>query len=347
MLCGAMLMSFGWETVVSDEETVDIQRGFVVSNTEMTDSEAERTGADTAAAVCPSPRTCGCLTGKGSTGRLWRDPGGLARSSRAEGTRGTNVARRRKASGERDLREVPMYTLAEAAHHLGLPRATLRSWVHGRKYTARGEQAFSPGIIMPPDHPADDRLSFTNLVEAHVLRALRFEHDVPMKLVRRALEYAEREFRIERLLISDQLCAAPGEMFLKEYGRLLSLTVSGQLAIERVLESFLRRLARDIHGVPIRLYPFVGTEVCDDRRVVTIDPRISYGRPSLAGKGISTAILAERVNGGEEIDDLAVYYWTLKTSGKPSSTRVSALHDPTFFIDADLSDGLGDGHPVT
>lgn len=201
-----------------------------------------------------------------------------------------------------------MYTLAEAAHHLGFPRATLRSWVHGRKYIAGGKPCFSPGIIVPPDHPADDRLSFTNLVEAHVLRALRFEHDVPMKLVRRALEYAEREFRVERLLISDQLCAAPGEMFLKEYGRLLSLTVSGQLAIERVLESFLRRLSRDIDGVPIRLYPFVAAEVCDDRRVVSIDPRVAYGRPSVAGKGISTAILAERVNGGEEIDDLAVYY---------------------------------------
>lgn len=202
---------------------------------------------------------------------------------------------------------MPMYSIAEAAHHLGLPRATLRAWVHGRRYTAGGESCFSPGVIQLPD-PSDDRLSFTNLVEAHVLRALRFEHDVPMRLVRRALSYAEKECRVQRLLISDQLRAAPGEMFLKEYGKLLSLTVSGQLAMERILESFLRRLARDVDGVPVRLYPFVAPEVCDDRRVVTIDPRVAYGRPSIASKGISTAILAERVNAGEHIEDLAAYY---------------------------------------
>lgn len=206
-----------------------------------------------------------------------------------------------------DLREVPMYTLAEAAHHLGLPRATLRSWTHGRKYRAHGETRFSPGVIKPPD-PSDDRLSFTNLVEAHVLRALRVEHEVSMPLVRKALLYAEEELRVPRILISDQLRAAAGEMFLKEYGRLLSLTAAGQLAMEEMLARCLQRLSRDIDGVPFRLYPFVAFYAYDDRRVVTIDPRIAYGRPSIARRGISTAILAERVNAEEDIADLAVYY---------------------------------------
>src|SRR5262245_5331026 len=91
---------------------------------------------------------------------------------------------------KRDLREVPMYTVAEAAHHLGLPRATLRSWVFGRHYRAGGESRLSPGIIHRPDS-SDERLSFSNLVEAHVLRALRVEHEVPMPQVRKALIYAE------------------------------------------------------------------------------------------------------------------------------------------------------------
>jgi uncharacterized protein (DUF433 family) len=199
-----------------------------------------------------------------------------------------------------------MYTLAEAAHHLGMPRATLRSWVYGRNYRAGGESRFSPGVIRRPD-PSDERLSFTNLVEAHVLRALRVEHEVPMPLVRKALLYAESELGIPRILISDELRAAPGEMFLKEYSRLLSLTVSGQLAMERMLDQFLKRLSRDVDGVPIRLYPFIAPEV-DDRRVVSIDPRIAYGRPSIPGKGISTAVLAERATAGEEIEDLATYY---------------------------------------
>jgi uncharacterized protein (DUF433 family) len=212
----------------------------------------------------------------------------------------------RRASWKMDLREIPMYTVAEAAHHLGMPRATLRSWVFGRNYRAGGEGRFSPGVIRRPN-PSDERLSFTNLVEAHVLRALRVEHEVPMPLVRKALLYAENELGIPRILISDELRAAPGEMFLKEYSRLLSLTVSGQLAMEKMLDQFLKRLSRDVDGIPIRLYPFIAPEV-DDRRVVSIDPRIAYGRPSIPSKGISTAVLAERANAGEEIEDLATYY---------------------------------------
>jgi uncharacterized protein (DUF433 family) len=200
-----------------------------------------------------------------------------------------------------------MYSLSEAAHYLHLPPATLRAWVEGRYFTSGGERHFSPGVIVRPD-PNDPRLSFTNLVEAHVLRALRTEHGVPMQHVRRALDYAESRCGFQRLLISDQLRAAPGEMFLKEYGRLLSLSRSGQLAMEKILERFLRRLSRDLQGIPVRLYPFVAPDLPDDRRVITIDPRLAYGRPAIASKGISTAILTERVNAGESVEELARCY---------------------------------------
>lgn len=128
-----------------------------------------------------------------------------------------------------------------------------------------------------------------------------------MQEVRRALEDAQTVHGIERLLIDQRLMAAPGEMFIREYGRLMSLTKLNQLALEEILQRFLRRLVWDVEGLPVRLYPFVAPGT-DDRRVITIDPRLSYGRPSLASKGISTAILAERVNAGESTEELADYY---------------------------------------
>lgn len=214
---------------------------------------------------------------------------------------------RREIYGGKDPREIPLYTVAEAAHHLHLPPATLRTWVDGRTYKAGGEVRRSPRLIERPD-PGDTRLSFNNLVEAHVLRALRVEHGMPMGHVRRALDYAQRELGIDRLLIREELRAAPGELFLKEYGRLLSLSRSGQFAMERILDVFLRRLTRDVDGRPLRLYPFVAFQSFEDRRVVIIDPRVAYGRPSIARKGISTAILAERLNAGESIQELATAY---------------------------------------
>lgn len=201
-----------------------------------------------------------------------------------------------------DLRDIPMYLLPEVARYLHLPSSTLRDWVDGRH-----GRSPAPAVINRPSGK-DARLSFNNLVEAHVLRALRYEHKVSMQAVRRALEDAQAEFGIERLLIDQGLHAAPGEMFLREYGRLMSLTKLNQLAMEEILHRFLRRLVRDAEGLPVRLYPFVAPGFADDRRVITIDPRLSYGRPSLASKGISTAILAERVNAGESMEELADYY---------------------------------------
>lgn len=204
-------------------------------------------------------------------------------------------------------REIPLYGLSDAARYLHLPAATLRSWVEGRTYNAGGQPRFSEGLITRPD-ANDPRLSFTNLVEAHVLRALRTRHQVSMQDVRRAREYAEREFGITHLFISDELRAAPGEVFLKEYGKLVSLSSAGQYAMGKVLERYLQRVVRDLELLPVRLYPFVGSEEEDSKQIIAIDPRLSYGRPSLASRGISTAILAERVNGGEKPEDLASYY---------------------------------------
>ena len=208
----------------------------------------------------------------------------------------------RPLSPASDLRDMPMYYPSEVARYLHLPPSTLRDWVDGRS-----GKSPAPAVIVRPD-PRDTRLSFNNLVEAHVLRALRLEHKISMQAVRQALEDAQAEHGIERLLIDKRLTAAPGEMFIREYGRLMSLTKLNQLALEEILQIFLRRLVWDVEGLPVRLYPFVAPGVPDDRRIITIDPRLSYGRPSLASKGISTAILAERVNAGEKIEELADYY---------------------------------------
>ena len=74
------------------------------------------------------------------------------------------------ANKKPDLREMPAYGINEAAHYLGIPKATLRSWVLGRPYlTATGRRFFKPIIDLPDREQR--LLSFVNLVEAHVLDA--------------------------------------------------------------------------------------------------------------------------------------------------------------------------------
>ena len=203
--------------------------------------------------------------------------------------------------------EQPAYTLAEAARYLKLPVATLRSWVVGRSYpTAAGSERFQPLIHPPRKKPPE--LSFSNLIEAHVLRALRTDHGVSVKDLRRALKYAEDRLGVERLLLRRELCTEGGSLFLERYGQLISLSASGQLAMRKVFEQHLERVVWDVPPFPVRLYPFLSSEGLRPDRPIAIDPQIAFGRPIVVRRAVSTHAIAERIDAGETVVDLAADY---------------------------------------
>jgi hypothetical protein len=101
--------------------------------------------------------------------------------------------------GDRDPREIPMYSVRDAARYLRIPPGTIRSWVVGRKYTtATGPKAFHPLIAVVDQKPS--LLSFTNLIAVHVLRAIRKDHQIQLDKVRTALDYLEEQFQISHPL---------------------------------------------------------------------------------------------------------------------------------------------------
>lgn len=206
-----------------------------------------------------------------------------------------------------DVRESAAYTIAEAARYLRLPAATLRSWVLGRDYpTAEGSARFPPLIVPASREPP--LLSFWNLVEAHVLRSLRTDHGVPVRALRSALEYAERRLGIDRLLLRPELRTSAREVFLDRYGELIELSASGQLAMRRMLAEHLERVEWDTARFPVRLYPFLSAATPAEVRTIAIDPRIAFGRPVVLRKGISTSAIAERIDAGETVEDVAADY---------------------------------------
>ncbi len=206
-----------------------------------------------------------------------------------------------------DPREFPIYGVSEAAGYLHIPPATLRSWTVGRTYRTReGPAEFDPLIELPD--PAQARLSFSNLVEAHVLRAVRTRHEVSIRSVRKALSYAEEQLGLERLLLSEELLAGAGDLFLERYGQLINLSKSGQLALRKLLERHLERVDRGEEGLPARLYPFLPGDVAASSRLIVIDPRVSYGRPTIVQRGVSTEAIVRRIDAGEAVPDLADDY---------------------------------------
>lgn len=205
-----------------------------------------------------------------------------------------------------DVRHQPAYTVAEAARYLKLPQATLRTWVLGRDYpVAEGQGRFR--ALIKPARGKPPLLSFYNLIEAHVLRALRTEHGVSIKALRDSITYAQRTLRIDRLLLSEDLRTHGGRVLLDHYGHLIELSASGQIAIRKALEDHLARVEWDQWKFPVRLYPYP-TAAMDGRRPIAIDAQVAFGRPVLVAPGVSTHAIAERLDAGESVADLAADY---------------------------------------
>jgi len=206
-----------------------------------------------------------------------------------------------------DPRELPAYGIAEAAHYLRIPKATLRSWVVGRFYpTEVGRKFFRPLITLPDKRKPF--LSFTNLVEAHVLDAVRREHEIPLNKVRTALDYLRRQFPSKHPLADQRFQTDGLDLFVDKYRQLINVSRAGQLAMRNLLEAHLRRIDRDEAGFAVRLFPFTRKRQLEEPRVVVIDPYVSFGRPVLVGTGIPTAVIAERYKAGESVDQLGNDY---------------------------------------
>jgi len=201
-----------------------------------------------------------------------------------------------------DPREVPSYDMAEAAHYLRMPQSTLRAWF-------RGQGTFQP-VLAAAGSERPVQLSFFNLVEAHVLNALRRDHEISLQRVRFALDTLHGMFPESRHPLIDERFETDGvDLFLRRYSELVNLSRPNQAFMKDVLNEHLRRIVWASDNFPSEFYPFSSPNFADaSRRSIAINPRISFGRRVISGTGIPTRIIFERYAAGESIQDLADDY---------------------------------------
>ena len=208
-----------------------------------------------------------------------------------------------RRAGHVDPREQPAYSVAEVAHYLIVPEATIRYW-------SKGQGDYGP-LISVPDH-IPTLLSFINLTELHILSAIRRKHVVSMPKVRTAIGYLAKIARSEsdrqHPLISRTLETDGLDLFIEHYGQLINISRDGQTAMRELISTALQRIERDPTGFPIRLYPFTRNAMEGTPETIVIDPMISAGRPVIAGTGLATLIIAERYKAGESISELVRDY---------------------------------------
>jgi hypothetical protein len=159
-------------------------------------------------------------------------------------------------------REIATYDFPEAAQYLHLPKSTVRAWVCG-------QDGFEP--LITSASARSPMLSFTNLVEIHKLAAIRRVHRIKMPNVRIALETLGKS-RGPHPLISHGLLTDGVDLFVRDLGELVNLSMPNQQTMAEIISAYLKRIEWE-DNEPAVLFPFSSADMLDGRKSVMIDPR--------------------------------------------------------------------------
>lgn len=208
--------------------------------------------------------------------------------------------------GGSDPADLPMFTRLDASRATSVPTSTIGVWVHGMPYTtSKGLRRRYDPVVTLPD-VGDSRLSFNNLLEVNVLRALREVHEVQLKSVRIAMQNARKERGIDRLLLHPNLRASGGDLFLDYYFQLVDLSHSKQEAMRTILEHSLKRV--EIDHEQLRAFFPLPRLMSREERPILVSPYISFGNAVITSRGVSTYAVRSRLDAGEKREDIIADY---------------------------------------
>lgn len=196
--------------------------------------------------------------------------------------------------------ELPLYGLSEAALYLRVPIKTLEYWAFGRG-------AIKPLIKVAGIHPR--AFSFMNLLECHMLAAMRSIYDLKVGKIRRAIANLSHANGFKHPLVERPLYTNRVDVLLKELDGVINISRPGkfgQYEIPEIVKVHLERIEYDKHT--FKFYPFVRERRADEPKLIVIDPAVGFGKPVIAGTGISTAVIASRFNARDSVPDLAKEY---------------------------------------
>lgn len=197
--------------------------------------------------------------------------------------------------------EREMYTEALAARLLGVPQSTLHYWLEGG--TRRGK-SYKPVLRQEPQ--GRRVVTWAEFVEAGWLSEYR-NRNVPMTELRRFIDELRDKFGVpypladrrplvsgRRLVYDAQSAAQLGAEFC------LVSVVNDQMLLTPPGEAFTQRVEWD-GDVAVAYRPDP-----NPRSSVRIEPDVRFGKPAV--KGISTEVIWEQDDAGEDVDTIAAIY---------------------------------------
>lgn len=137
---------------------------------------------------------------------------------------------------------------------------------------------------------------------------MRRVHQLSLQSIRKALKELSRLRQTDHPLLDETFATDGVSLCIHEEGQIINLNKRLQTEIREFVALYLQRIERDHSGRAARLYPFIVRDQPNEPRHVSISPVVSFGRPVLAGTGISTAVIAGRFAARDTIAELAEEY---------------------------------------
>jgi hypothetical protein len=198
----------------------------------------------------------------------------------------------------------PRYTIPEAASFIDRPTSTVRRWAIGNVRKQNGvTRRDDPLIHADGSIHGSIPLSFLNLLELRFLAAYRKQ--VPLQSIRRALDFAAYELRVERPLLTTEFKVNGKSLFLRfavEGGDpyLVNASERGQIAWPEALDEFIASVDYDEreHSA-YRWWPLGRHEP------VIVDTLFNGGIPSTALSGVRTNAIAVHRGEGLDVPEIA------------------------------------------
>ncbi|MGH9248917.1 MAG: MerR family transcriptional regulator [Acidimicrobiales bacterium] len=193
--------------------------------------------------------------------------------------------------------DVPLYTTAEAAAHLGLARSTLRYWIaeHGLVHT------------VTPETPRSASLPFIAIAEAQFIRGLR-NAGLTFDAVAVGIRSLRRHLGLEYIVHRDKLAHDGREVLVNladggaepEWIQVRD----GQGGIPGIIEQGLRTIEEwAVDGYPqrVKLPTYGGADVI-------VDPRFAFGQPIIERRGVRVEDVAQMFLAGDKIDTVTAEF---------------------------------------
>jgi uncharacterized protein (DUF433 family) len=185
--------------------------------------------------------------------------------------------------------DIPMYSAPTVSKLIGLNVTRVRRWLMGYEYTYPVDSDFG----FPKRHkgPVISRKANLNCASFYDLIDLLFvkrflDHGISLQKVRKALKEAEKliggHHFAQRIFFTDGR-----NIYLQvkhDADALLELLSGGQWVIAPIIQQLASQINFDQPtGVARRWYPL------GPNGLIVLDPRISFGKPTIRGRGIATA----------------------------------------------------------